>query len=61
VDDTIKIEISDETKNKTTQCPYDFHCLTENARPVCEIDKPMCYADYLSKENGLFIKPVIMT
>jgi hypothetical protein len=54
----MKFQISDEIKDRTTECPSDFSCLTEDANPMCNIDIPMCNGDYISSENGLFIKPL---
>ena len=34
------IHISDETRKKTTRCPFSFQCLDDNNRDVCTID--MC-------------------
>ena len=50
----MQYEVSDEIKDQTTECPSDFSCLADNAKPMCNIDRPMCNSDYLSEENGLF-------
>ena len=53
----MKFQISEEIKNKTTECPSDFQCLKDNEKPMCTVDTPMCKGDYVFEKSGLFIKP----
>ena len=56
--DTMQINISEEIKNQTKECPSDFHCLADNEGPMCDVDLPMCSSEYIFEGNGLFIKPL---
>ena len=54
----MKFQVSNDAKNKTTQCPSDFHCLSDNEKPMCDVEKPMCFSEYVSEGYGLFVKPL---
>lgn len=45
------LQISDEILTKTSQCPYDFVCLTGDQYPKCPVEN-------LIGETSLFIKSV---
>ena len=44
-------QISDETRNKTTKCPFSFQCLDDDKKDICSVEWGL-------KGNGCFLKTV---
>jgi hypothetical protein len=42
-------QVSEETRNKTTRCPFAFQCLDDSNRDLCEVETCL-------RNNGCFLK-----
>ncbi|GBE04585.1 MAG TPA: hypothetical protein ENG95_05815 [Nitrospirae bacterium] len=49
--------VSDETRKKTTRCPFDFVCLNSKKGPARESEQPRCRGLGVAPGEGLFIRP----
>jgi len=47
--------ISDESLKRTTKCPSNFLCLTNDKNPMCSKERPMCSVE-VPLESMLFVK-----
>ena len=47
--------ISDESLKRTTKCPVNFLCLTNDKNPMCYKERPMCSVE-VALESMLFVE-----
>jgi hypothetical protein len=51
VEHSMKLDVSKETLQETTECLYDFACLSENTHPLCLALLPL-------RDDGVLIKSI---
>ena len=49
------LQVSEESRKKTTKCPSNFLCLTENENPMCSKERPMCSVE-VPLESMIFVR-----
>ena len=49
------LQVSEESRKKTTKCPSNFLCITENENPMCSKERPMCSVE-VPLESMIFVR-----
>ena len=47
--------ISEETLKRTTKCPSNFLCLSNDKNPMCTEERPICFVE-IPLESMIFVR-----